>query len=178
MSMFLFISLLGLVFFGTSALLGHHGIDGGSLDSDQGGSGLGHGETALISDLLNLRNLFLFITGFGSAGAVAEYFGASSMISNLCGFVGGLFLVSLIVVVYYFVRKQDSNTVFDGLDLVGKTGFITTAIPKDGLGEIAVSDNNGLSHHFIARSDSPIDSGSVLVKSISNNTATVVAIKQ
>lgn len=161
---FLIIALIGLTFFGLSALLGSH----------SGGHDVNHSGESAISEFFTIRNLFLFITGFGSAGQVAEYYGANPVDASFIGAAGGFSLVVVIVVVYHFACKQDSNTVISEQDVVGETGNVITAIPKGGQGEIVVNDSTGRPHCFYAVSNEPITSGKVTVKSVVGNVATVV----
>jgi membrane-bound ClpP family serine protease len=82
--------------------------------------------------------MFLFVTTFGAAGAVARNYGLSyplcSLIGMACGLVTGTAGWQLLRVLW---KQQASSTVTRD-DIVGAAGEVKTAIPEGGVGQVSI----------------------------------------
>lgn len=172
-AIFLTVLAGSVVFFLLSHLfdMGDHGDAGGGHDHDGGGG-------AFTTDLLTLRNLFLFGVGYGAIGAIARYLGAGPLGSNLWGCSAGVLMAIMGALLYRTLRNQQSNTLDNNSNLVGKQAHVTTAIPEGGRGEITTTNRFGARVCLIAQSsDGPIAENSIVeVTSVVGNTATVKSI--
>lgn len=136
---FLIIAVVCLLGFAVLSAFGHddHGTDGGD---------------SVTSDILSLRNLLLFGTGFGAAGSLVTHLGYGPIWATVAGLLVGVVMVVLTVSFFRSVRSQQSNSVTSLIDLVGKTGVATSRIPEDGLGEISTRNAQGTQVHLCAQS--------------------------
>jgi hypothetical protein len=96
------------------------------------GHDIGHGGPTIFS----VRGMAIFVTAFGSVGAIATYRGYGVLPSSGFGLVSGGVLATL---VYFFARflysQQASSTITSG-DLVGLTAQVLVAIPENGVGQV------------------------------------------
>lgn len=136
---FLIIGIVCVIGFVILSAFGHddHGTDGGD---------------GLTSDILSLRNLLLFGTGFGAAGSLVTHLGFGPIWATAAGLLVGVVMVILTVLFFRSVRSQQSNSVTSLKDLAGKAGFVTSRIPEGGLGEISIRNVQGTQVHLCAQS--------------------------
>ncbi len=124
MIIFLTLAAIGLLLLLVSAFSGHH-IDFHS-DIDHGGFGF-----------LSVRAVAVFLTAFGTIGAIALHYELTTAWSSVWGLVSGVALVAVYVVSMELVKSQQASSLIAEHDLVGLTARITVAIPPDGIGEVS-----------------------------------------
>lgn len=134
MAGFIVIALVGLLFLVVSALFGDHDADH-SLETAHEVSFAEHPSP------FSLRVISLFLTAFGSVGAMARLYGAGYTVSVASGLGAGLIvgfagykLISL------FMSQQSTSTV-EADDLVGVIGQVSVSIPDGGVGQVSVVVN-------------------------------------
>jgi membrane protein implicated in regulation of membrane protease activity len=125
---FLAIAAFGFIFLLGSTILGdmfEHGDFG--HDSD----GHGHGPS-----LLSSRILSVFVTAFGSFGAIGIHIGYGVGVSTAMGFGGGVLFAAVIYVFASFLYGQQVSSHVRTSDLVGSTAQVSVTIPKGGVGQV------------------------------------------
>src|ERR1019366_6025449 len=130
---FLAIAAFGFAFLIASSILGDlfehgdfsHDVDGHDTDGHAAGP-----------SILSSRILSVFVTAFGSFGAIGIHLGYGVGVSTPMGFGGGVLFGGVIYAFASFLyRQQASSHVLTG-DLVGVTGQVSVAVPKDGMGQV------------------------------------------
>jgi membrane-bound ClpP family serine protease len=133
MLIFVGVALGGLLLLLISALTGGDHDTAGEYDH---AAEMGHDVTG--PKPLSLRVIFLFITTFGAAGAIACTYKLSAAYSSLigvaCGLVTGAAGWQLMRV---FWKQQASSTVTRD-DIHGAAGEVKTAIPEGGVGQVSI----------------------------------------
>ena len=169
---FLVILVACLVFFMLSAVFG-----GDTSGADADVMGGDHDGVVFTSNVLTIRNFFLFGVGFGASGVIATYLGSGGFAASIWGVGAGVVMVIVGVWFYSLVRRQESNTVANPAILVGKHAVVTTPIPDGGRGEIMTSNEFSATVHLAAQSPSgAVPTGTeVVVVSVVGNVATVQA---
>jgi membrane protein implicated in regulation of membrane protease activity len=127
-TVFLGISAIGFVFLIVSLAFGEmfDHLDT-SFDHD-----LGHGGPGFLST----RVLSVFITAFGGFGAVATYYGLSTLGASGVGFLSGLFFAGLIYAFATFLFSQQASSGVRTQDLVGRPARVVVPIPGGGVGQV------------------------------------------
>ncbi len=123
---------------------GGHDFDfSGDVDVDLGG-GLDMGPDALHGsvDVVSISPVTIagFVTAFGAFGIISQgVLEATAVASLVWASIGGVLvgLVSHLAFIYFFIKPQGSSEVTQS-DIVGATGDVTTPIPSDSVGEIAI----------------------------------------
>ena len=125
---FLAIAAFGFVFLLASAVVGDlfDHMDFGH-DADLHGGG---------PSVLSSRILSVFVTAFGSFGAIGMHLGYGLGVSTAMGFGGGLAFAAVIYFFASFLYGQQATSHVQVSDLVGRTGEVSVAIPKGGLGQV------------------------------------------
>jgi membrane protein implicated in regulation of membrane protease activity len=123
-TVFLVIAGAGFVFLLISLIFGEI-FDLFDLDHDVGGP-----------SFFSTRVLSVFVTAFGGTGAVASYYGLTTVGASLVGFVSGLVFGSLIYFFARFLYNQQASTDIKTNDLVGITARVIIGIPPEGVGQI------------------------------------------
>ena len=130
-TVFLSIAAFGFVFLLISFLFGevfdHVGFDHDldhDLDADGGPS------------FFSPRVLSVFITAFGGAGAIASYYGVSTLAASGIGLAAGMAFGAMIYAFARFLYGQQASTEVKTLDVVGQTARVVVGIPKDGVGQV------------------------------------------
>ncbi len=134
------VAALGLLFLAVTLLVGEIAE---VFDTDSG-DGVGP---------FNGKVLAVALTGFGSAGLLATYFGASVLTSALIAGANALLFGAAAWWLVAFFYRQQATTSFSLAELRGRTAEVSVPIPSDGLGYIVVRDVTG-SRHVLARSRS------------------------
>lgn len=114
---------------------------GGGHDDvgDHGGHDVGHlhdGDASI--SFFSPRVIFTFTLGFGASGAIASVYGLKTHWSVLIGLGSGLVLATA---AYYFMTlfySQQSTSLIDTNNTLGKTAQVLTAIPPNGSGEVGL----------------------------------------
>lgn len=149
-TVFLSIAAFGFVFLVISFVFGEifeafgfdHDFDhDGGLDHGGGGPGI-----------FSPRVLSVFVTAFGGAGAVATYYGFSSLASSGIGAVSGIVFGGIILTFARFLYGQQASTEVKSTDVLGQTARVVVGIPKDGVGQVRCKVGDELIDK-IARSD-------------------------
>jgi membrane protein implicated in regulation of membrane protease activity len=125
---FLAIAAFGFVFLIASAILGDL-FDHGDFSHDADGHAGG-------PSLLSSRILSMFITAFGSFGAIGIHLGHGVGVSTAMGFGGGVLFAGVLYVFASFLYSQQASSHVRTGDLVGNTGQVSVAIPKGGMGQV------------------------------------------
>jgi len=129
---FLAIAVFGFVFIIASAVFGdifEHGDIGHDMD---GHDGEGHGGPSILAS----RVLSGFVTAFGSFGAIGSHLDYGLGLSLVMGFGGGVIFAAVIYFFAWFLYSQQASSVFRTGDLKGRTGQVSVAIPKGGVGQV------------------------------------------
>ena len=120
---FLAIAIFGFVFLIGSSLLGDM-FDHGDIGHDTDGHGAG---PSILS---------VFVTAFGSFGAIGIHIGYGVGVSTAMGFGGGVLFAGVIYVFASFLYSQQASSHVRTSDLVGSTAQVSVAIPKGGMGQV------------------------------------------
>jgi membrane protein implicated in regulation of membrane protease activity len=128
-TVFLAIAAVGFLFLLVSLVFGevfdHFGD--GDFDHD-----LGHGGPGFFSP----RILSVFVTAFGGFGAIASFYGLSTLPSSAVGFASGIIFASIIYAFARFLHGQQASTNLQSGDVVGRSARVVVTIPRDGVGQI------------------------------------------
>jgi len=147
-TVFLSIAAFGFVFLVISFVFGEiFDAFGFDHDFDHDG-GLDHGGPSFFSP----RVLSVFVTAFGGAGAIATYYGLSSLASSGVGFVSGLVFGTMILMFARFLYGQQATTEVKSTDVIGQVARVVVGIPKGGVGQVRCRVGEELIDK-IARSD-------------------------
>lgn len=127
-TVFLAIACVGFLFLLISLVFG------GIFDHFEWGadSGFDHGGPGFFSG----RVIAVFITSFGSFGAIATHYGMSPFPASGAGFGGGVFFGGLIYLFARFLYGQQATSEVVTGDLVGQTARVVVAIPTSGIGQV------------------------------------------
>jgi membrane protein implicated in regulation of membrane protease activity len=125
---FLAIAVFGFVFMIVGAMLGDI-FEHGDLGHDADGHGGG-------PSLLSSRILSVFVTAFGSFGAIGIHAGYGVGVSTAMGFGGGALFAGVIYAFASFLYSQQASSHVRTSDLVGNTAQVSVAIPKGGVGQV------------------------------------------
>lgn len=98
------------------------------------------------------RVLSVFITAFGGAGAIATYYGMSTLPASGVGMASGAAFGAMIYMFARFLYGQQATTEMKSKDVVGQTARVVVGIPKDGVGQVRCRIGEELVDK-IARSD-------------------------
>jgi membrane protein implicated in regulation of membrane protease activity len=146
MAIFVTAALAGAVFVIIILILGGDhdiGVDHDFDSGDVGGSG---------PSVVSIKLIALAVCGWGVAGAIARYRGATIWASSVYGVIGAAILgIVGYAFLMAFYRSQASSTITDD-DYAGATGRVITAVRAGGLGEIS-STIKGRTCSLMARSE-------------------------
>lgn len=145
---------------GILTLISLFGHDFGDHDFDHGGDVDGHGDDS--PGIFSFRTLVVFLTTFGIVGMVCTYYGLSPIFVILLSMVSGACLGTLTWWMMSLAMKQQANSMMNLDSIVGLSAVVTTTIPINGVGEIALQFNSQRKH---------ITAKSELNNSISENTS-------
>ena len=98
-------------------------FDHGDFGHDADGHGAG-------PSILSSRILSVFVTAFGSFGAIGIHLGYGVGVSTAMGFGGGVLFAGVIYVFASFLYSQQATSHVRTSDLVGNTAQVSVAIPK------------------------------------------------
>lgn len=125
---FLAIAAFGFAFLVGSSLLGDI-FEHGDFSHDADGHGAG-------PSIFSSRILSVFVTAFGSFGAIGVHLGYGLGVSTAMGFGGGVLIAAVIYAFASFLYSQQASSHVRTSDLVGSTGQVSVAIPKGGVGQV------------------------------------------
>jgi membrane-bound ClpP family serine protease len=122
---------------------------------DVGHSDLGHDVDTGAADgtisIFSTKVIGTLLMGFGSAGAIAMYYGASHVTASLIGVASGLGLAGLMYLVLGFFYTQQASSLVSTNSAVGCPGSVTVSIGTDSPGEVGI-DLEGQYRTFSASS--------------------------
>jgi hypothetical protein len=127
MTVFIILAIVGLVLLLISAFFGFFGDDIEAAPEVEGGG----------PHFLSLRSIAVFLTAFGTVGAIARYYNLSVLLSSLWGTLAGAAMSGIYILAMQMVRSQEASSLIEDRELVGLTGRVTVTIPADGLGEVS-----------------------------------------
>lgn len=125
---FLAIAAFGFVFLVFSSIMGDL-FDHGDFSHEADGHGGG-------PSLLSSRILSVFVTAFGSFGAIGIHLGYGVGVSTAMGFGGGVLFAGAIYIFASFLYTQQATSHVRTGDLVGHSAQVSVAIPKGGMGQV------------------------------------------
>jgi membrane protein implicated in regulation of membrane protease activity len=125
---FLAIAAFGFFFLIGSSILGDM-FEHGDFSHDADGHGAG-------PSILSSRILSVFVTAFGSFGAIGIHLGYGVGVSTAMGFGGGVLFAGVIYVFASFLYSQQASSHVRTGDLVGNTAQVSVAIPQGGMGQV------------------------------------------
>lgn len=97
-----------------------------------GADGFDHGGPGFFSG----RIIAVFITAFGSFGAIATHSGLSPLPASGVGFGGGVVFGGLIYLFARFLYGQQATSEVRSGDLIGQSARVVIAIPASGIGQV------------------------------------------
>jgi hypothetical protein len=131
MLVFLALAAVGLLSLLVSAFFGHdvdHELELGA-DISEGAPGL-----------FSLKTFAVFLTAFGTVGALASHLlrgqPQAALTSSVLGVLSGVVLSAVYVGAMRLVYSQQASSLIADRDLVEIQGRVTVAIPADGVGEV------------------------------------------
>jgi membrane protein implicated in regulation of membrane protease activity len=110
--------------------------------------------------LFSLQSLFLFGTGYGAAGAIAQTIGLPPIVTGL---VAGIALAYVGYYVSASLRKQESDSTPTEWDLVGAPAIVTHRIAPGFAGQVRALNKRGHITYITAQAAEPLEE-SALVK--------------
>ena len=154
--------LVGELFGGDHEVTAHDAAIG---DTDHGGP-----------SVFSTRIMAAFLTAFGVGGVVARYYELSHPAASGVGVVCG---VAMATIVYQFAKVlfgQQASSEVTMTGLVGIAGYVSVAIPANGVGQIAINARGQSSEHVARSADGqPIGRGAEIVITGLRGDAVVVA---
>ncbi|MEM7345922.1 MAG: NfeD family protein [Chloroflexota bacterium] len=80
-----------------------------------------------------------FLTAFGAFGfASIQIFEVSTGVSLLYATGGGLFVGVIAQVLFIYVLSRETSSLRQKIDIIGSSAEVTTPIPADGVGQVAL----------------------------------------
>lgn len=129
--LFVICGILGLILTLVSIFAGHDGDI--SADHDVG---VDHDSDS--ASIFSFRSITVFLTGFGSAGAIATYYKMSMMASSMIGVLTGILFAAVAWKLMSMVMGQQASSTINLDTLVNQTGVVTTSIAENVMGEVMV----------------------------------------
>jgi hypothetical protein len=169
-------ALLLLFFQGVSEVAGGLGdlfdIFGGGADIDFGGDHDFHGDGSGVS----LLAVAAFISAFGAFGLGGMGFGAGAGGSFIVAVLGGFMFGGLGQAFFMYILSPSTSAHVTQSRLVGMVAEITTPIPEDGVGQIAlVVAGSRMSYGARTADGQPLKRGTeVRIEKIIGSVATVI----
>jgi membrane-bound ClpP family serine protease len=115
----------------------------GGDDGDHAGD-VGHEDHGLLDSepvigFFSPRVLGTLTMGYGAAGAIARYYGASNLVASLWGLGTGTVLATVMYQMMKLIYKQQASSLVDTETAIGKQGVVTTAIDANAMGEVSIT---------------------------------------
>lgn len=136
MIIFISIALAAFIIVAGSFLFGHD-TDTGTDAEDVGHDTDGGGAEPTIS-VFSTKVIGTLLMGFGAAGAIAMYYGASHVTASLIGVLCGLVLGGIMYLVLEVFYGQQSTSLVSTSAAVGCTGSVTVPIGDGETGEVGL----------------------------------------
>lgn len=160
MLIFAAIAIAAFILVAGSFLFGHdHDLD---TEHDVGHEGdLGGGEPTI--SIFSTKVLGSLLMGFGSAGAIARYYGADYPMASAVGVACGLGMAAVMYGIVSLFYRQQASSLVPTSAAVGCTATVTVSIGEGGLGEVGLTVNNTyLTCCARARDGQPIPKGAAV----------------
>lgn len=139
--LFLLIMLFVGEIFGGDHEVGAHDVSVEHGDADHGGG----------PSIFSVRVMASFLTAFGVGGVVARYYDLPHPAASGVGVASGIVLSGIVYQFAKFLYSQQASSDIRMTSLVGRSAEVSVAIPKGGVGQIALTSGGERSEH-IARS--------------------------
>jgi membrane protein implicated in regulation of membrane protease activity len=139
--LFLIRTILSLV--GGDAGLDHELDLDSAIESDLGDHSAGHlGEANF--QLFSMHGITGFFLIFGLIGLSLSKAGIHDLLTALGGLIAGGFTMLAVALVYWLMRRLQSDGTMRVASSIGKTGTVYLTIPENGSGQISVVVQGGL----------------------------------
>jgi hypothetical protein len=125
MAVFLSLAGIGLLFLLVSAFAGDH------IEV--------HPEVEVGGGHMGVRAVAVFLTAFGTVGAIARWYEMGNLASSMWGLGAGVLLSIVYGLTMGLVRSQEADSLIQDTELVGCSGRITVAVADGGIGEVSCS---------------------------------------
>ncbi len=139
MSVFLSLAGIGLLFLLVSAFAGDH------IEV--------HPEVEVGGGHMGVRAVAVFLTAFGTVGAIARWYEMGNLASSMWGLLAGLLLSVVYVLTMGLVRSQEADSLIQDAELVGCTGRISVAIAEGSLGEVSCNLKGQTTRRMVRAAD-------------------------
>lgn len=103
---------------------------------DLGGHDFDHGVDAGAPSVFSSRVLAVFVSAFGTTGAIATFYGLRLVPASLAGLTSGFVFGGLIWLFARFLYSQQASSEVRAEELVGRAGRVVVAIPGGGVGQV------------------------------------------
>ena len=123
MAVFLSLAGVGLFFLLISAFAGH--------DIEV------HPEVEVGGGHMGLRAVAVFLTAFGTVGAIARWYEMGNLASSMWGLGAGILLSIVYVLTMGLVHSQEADSLIQDAEMVGCSGRITVAVAPGSMGEVS-----------------------------------------
>ena len=123
MAVFLSLAGIGLMFLLVSAFFGDH------IEV--------HPEVEVGGGHMGVRAVAVFLTAFGTVGAIARWYEMGNLASSMWGLGAGVLLSIVYVLTMGLVRSQEADSLIQDVELVGCTGRISVAVTAGSVGEVS-----------------------------------------
>lgn len=125
-TVFLAIAAVGFVFLLVSLFFGEI-FEHFDVDFDHGGP-----------SFFSARVISVFVTAFGSFGAIGVRYGLSPLGASLAGTGGGVLFGSLVYMFARFLYGQQASSDVGAADLLGQSARVVVTIPAGGVGQVRI----------------------------------------
>ena len=156
MTVFIILAVVGVVLLLISAFFGFFGDDIEAAPEVEGGG----------PHFLSLRSIAVFLTAFGTVGAIARWYNLPAMLSSLWGLLAGAAMSGVYILAMQMVRSQEASSLIEDRELVGLTGRVTVTIPADGLGEVSCTVKSQTTRRMARSKDRQAIAEGVIVRVI------------
>jgi membrane protein implicated in regulation of membrane protease activity len=111
-----------------------------------------HGGDAGGPSIFSARIMAAFITAFGVGGVVGRYYNLSHPAASGVGVAAGIVLAGVVYQFAKLLHSQQASSEVQMPALVGRSGEVSVAIPKGGVGQVTLTYGGERSEH-LARSE-------------------------
>ncbi len=136
MMIFTSIAVAAFIIVCGSFIFGHdHDVD---HDAGDVGHDVDAGDNEPTVSIFSTKVIATLLMGFGAAGAIATYYGASHVTASLIGLGCGVLLGGVTYFILELFYKQQASSLVQTSDAVGCSGRVTVSIPESGQGEVSL----------------------------------------
>ncbi|MFA5127165.1 MAG: hypothetical protein WC465_04205 [Patescibacteria group bacterium] len=162
MMVFAALAMIGGVFTLISMIFGHGDHDvGHDFSAGDHDFSAGDQDDSAGSNFFSVRNIMLFMTGFGGIGMLAKYKGADFIESSFWGAFSGLIMALIGYLIYRALYKSQASSHIDNSMLRGSIAQVEEPIVQNGVGIIVAG---GEINHIVrlrarTKEGTPVPSG-------------------